>query len=151
MRLTNIVLDSLTKCDVERLLKALAGVANGLNVGNDSALIRETANRSGYSCEAVQLVIGLCAIFWGRAQLEGLEFHFKSQLIVRQDEATSVIDLASWEPYLAVSSLFSVINSDWLNHFSRTYSTEYAQIFDSMPCVGTPDINSPIITIATPV
>jgi hypothetical protein len=149
MRMRGRVLESIETCDVERIVKTLVGVANGLDVGNDSALIRETANRSGFSCESVQLVIGLCAIFWGRAELEGFEFHFKNELIVRQvgGASTYVVDLASWEPYLAVASLFSLVKIDWLTHFTRTYSTEYAEVLISMPCLGIPAISRPMITI----
>lgn len=145
------MLEPIVSCDVERIIRTLAGVANGLKLGADAALIRETAHRSGYSCETIQLVIGLCAIYWGRVEWEGLQFHYKNDLVVKADQGQSVHiqDLASWEPYLAVQEAISTIKTNWLGHFSRKYSTESAEIRRLLPCIGIPELDNPKITIVS--
>lgn len=142
-------MEPLSPTDVVKLINALVGVANGLNVGSDTELIRETERRSGFRKRSIELVIGLCAIYWGRAILEDLEFEFSDMLniVLSDEQQTQRIRLGSWNTYQAVRENTRQITSDWLDHFAKTYSTEYAEVLNRMPIIGEIDLNDPVIRV----
>ena len=143
------MLENLSKSDTEVIIRSLATVAKGLQIGNDSALIRETAKKSDFTKESVQLVIGLCAIFWGRAELEDLEFRFSNELTLRfsNGEPTQRRDLNSYCSYKAVAQHVSTLDPELLIHFAKTLSSEYAEVLNAMPIIGEIELRGPEIKI----
>jgi len=144
-------LDDLTVSEAERLIGEMAKLKNGMAVGNFECYVRELEKRS-FSRPTIQFMLGLCAIFWGRASYDGMDFQFHDELqIVSGDECTTR-SLIALPAYSIVEQHFSDLGSQWLNAITLEYSSEYAELsarFDAGPIIGEIELANPTIHVGT--
>ena len=128
-------LEQLNEQDAEEILRAIAGVCNGLPIGKFTELVRESANRSGFTKQQVEFAIALIALHWGRVKLECFELEFSNRLHVVNPKAgsASVVVLHQFGFYVRLKENAKMIERKWLNKMASTYSTEYKEIMESMP------------------
>jgi hypothetical protein len=132
--------------EIERLIAEMVKLRRAMVVGNFTCLVRELEKRS-FARPVVQFVIGLCAVYWGRAELEDLEFDFRDELDVLIGDEIHRVSLSRLRAYAIVAQQSSSLGSDWLNCIVRQYSTEFAEIVSRMPIIGEIELSNPSIRV----
>jgi len=142
-------LNDLTASEAERLIGEMAKLRNGMAVGNFECYLRELEKQS-FSRPAIQFIIGLCAIFWGRASFEGMDFEFQDELLIVAGDKCTTRSLVALPAYSIVEKQCSKLGSQWLNAMSREYSSECAELatrFDAGPIIGEIELANPTIRV----